>query len=265
MSVTPALWFGYPGGMNASMHAISYQLYSSRHWPAEETFAMLAGAGLHEVEGFGPFIEDPRATRALLERHGLAMPSAHFALAMVEQDPGQIIATARVLGIEAVIVPYLAQDERPTDRIGWRTFARRLAAAGRPIIEAGFTFGWHNHDFEFVATKDGCLPIEEIAAASDEIKLELDLAWIHVAGQDPVFWLERYEGRVDLAHLKDVAPAGRNTEEDGWADLGHGVMDYARIAQALMATGVRRWVLEHDNPSDHVRFLSRSLATAVRY
>ena len=48
------------------MHSLSYQLYSSRNWDAEDTFAMLAEAGLKEVEGFGPFVETPEATRAVL-------------------------------------------------------------------------------------------------------------------------------------------------------------------------------------------------------
>ncbi len=242
------------------MYALSYQLYSSRNWDAEETFAMLAAAGIREVEGFGPFVEDPTTTRALLDTHGLSMPSAHFALAMVEDDPDRVVATAETLGIETVVVPYLPPEERPTDRAGWQGFARRLAAAGRPINEAGLGFAWHNHEFEFTATADGCLPIEEIAAASKDIRLELDLAWIHVAGQDPVTWLERYQGRVILAHVKDVAAEGEKIDEDGWADLGHGIMDYPRIVEALQRTGVSRWVLEHDNPSDHARFLSRSLA-----
>lgn len=245
------------------MHSLSYQLYSSRNWDVEETFAMLAKAGVREVEGFGPFVEDPEATRELLDKHGLSMPSAHFALAMLEDDADGVVRTARMLGIEAVIVPFLMPGDRPTDRAGWQAFAQRLARVGRPIIDAGLQVGWHNHDFEFVATEDGCLPIEEIAAASGDIKLELDLAWIHVAGQDPVAWLDRYKGRVILAHLKDVAAEGENADEDGWADLGHGVMDYSRIAKALRATGVTRWVLEHDNPSDHARFLTRSLTTAA--
>ena len=247
------------------MHALSYQLYSSRSWDADETFAMLANAGVREVEGFGPFVEDASRTRALLDKHALSMPSAHFALAMVEDDPARVIATARTLGIEAVVVPFLLPDARPTNRAGWQAFARRLAASGRPVIDAGLQFGWHNHEFEFTATADGCLPIEEIAAASDDIMLELDLAWIQVAGQDPVVWLNRYAGRVNLVHLKDITPKGENVDEDGWADLGHGVMDYGRIVAALRATGVPRWVLEHDNPSDHARYLTRSLATAAEF
>ena len=43
------------------MPTISYQLYSSRNWDVEETFAMLSELGVKEVEGFGPYFEERNA------------------------------------------------------------------------------------------------------------------------------------------------------------------------------------------------------------
>lgn len=227
--------------------------------------AMLAKTGFKEVEGFGAQYEDPAATRALLDANRLAMPTGHFALTLVEERPAKAIGIARKLGIKAVIVPYLMPEDRPTDRAGWAAFGWRLAEAVKPIRDVGLHFGWHNHNFEFTRTADGLLPIEAIAGVPDDISLELDLAWIAVAGEDPVAWLERYKGRVIAAHVKDRAAPGQAEDEGGWADLGHGILDYGRIVRALRATGVNRWVLEHDNPKDHVRFATRSFATISKY
>lgn len=239
------------------MPSISYQLYSSRNWPGVETLDMLERLGIEEVEGFGPWLDDPAATRALLDARGMKMPTAHFALDLVEGDPGRTLETAKALGVEAVIVPFLSPAERPSDRAGWQAFAKRLAAAGKPVRDAGLGYGWHNHDFELTETADGCLPIEEIAA-HPEIGLELDLAWIHVAGGDPAQWIRRYSGRIIAVHIKDRAPEGENEDEGGWSDLGEGVVDYTRIIPALGEADVERWVIEHDNPKDHVRFATRS-------
>lgn len=246
------------------MASISYQLFSSRFHPLDETFAMLENIGLKEVEGFFAQFEDPDNTKALLDKHGLAMPTGHFPIDLVEGDPARAIAVAKKLGVEAVIVPFLMPDARPDNQAGWNAFGKRLAEAGKPILDAGLKYGWHNHDFEFTETPDGCLPIEEIAAASDDIGLELDLAWITVAGKDPIDWLKRYEGRVIAAHVKDRAPAGECLDEGGWADLGHGVMDWEKIAGVLRETGVNRWVLEHDKPNDHQRFATRSFETVTK-
>ena len=68
--------------------------------------------------------------------------------------------------------------------------------------------------------------------------------------------------RLTAVHLKDIAPSGENADEDGWADLGHGTVDWKALKAALAGTKVRYFVMEHDNPKDAERFASRSIATA---
>jgi len=239
------------------MPTIAYQLYCSRNWPLVETLDMLERIGFETVEGFGPLFEDPSATRALLDGREMTMPTAHFAFDLVAGDPKRTLEIARTLGVETVIVPFLAPDARPTDKAGWEDFAKRLAEAGKPIRDAGLGYGWHNHDFEFLACDDGTLGIEAIAA-HPEVGFELDLGWIHVAGHDPAAWVRKYADRLLAVHVKDRAPDGENADEGGWADLGYGEVDYTRIVPALGDADVQHWVLEHDNPSDHERFATRS-------
>ena len=246
------------------MPSISYQLYSSRNWGMDETFAMLAGLGIKEVEGFGPYFEDPARTKALLEKYDMRMPTGHFALDFVESSPVDAIAAAKMLGIEVVVIPFLAADSRPTTAAGWKEFAQRLAKAGEPIVAAGLGFAWHNHDFELVPV-EGVMPLDLIAGASADIKIELDLAWVKVSGEDPVEWLKRLSGRIVATHVKDIAPEGENTDEDGWSDVGHGIMDWEAIKPAMDAAGVDRYILEHDNPSDHERMARRSLASVQAF
>lgn len=242
------------------MPSISYQLYSSRDWDVGETFAMLTGLGITEVEGFGPYLENPHRTRALLDAHGMTMPTAHFALDFVENDTDRAIETAKKLGIHTIIIPFLAPADRPSTATGWESFAQHLAKVGETVVASGLDFAWHNHDFELVPV-DGAMPLDLIAGASDDIKIELDLAWVKTAHQDPVAWLERLSGRLVAAHLKDVAPKGENVDEGGWSDVGYGVLDWAAIKPAMDAAGVDRYVIEHDNPSDHKRMATRSLAS----
>ena len=82
-----------------------------------------------------------------------------------------------------------------------------------------------------------------------------------VGGGDPVEWLKRFDGKVTAVHVKDIAPAGKTNGEDGWADVGHGSVDWAPIKAELDRQGIDHFVIEHDNPADHARFASRSLAT----
>jgi sugar phosphate isomerase/epimerase len=242
------------------MTIIAYQLYCSRNFPPlSDTLAMLVSVGFKAVEGFGGLYADPEALKAGLDANGLTMPSGHFGLDMVEKDPGRAIHVAKVLGTQKVIVPHIGADQRPSDAAGWEAFGKRLAAAGKPIEDAGFTFGWHNHDFELADLGGGVTPLDLIAAAG--VDLELDLGWVRVAGHDPVAWIQKYADRIMAVHIKDIAKDGEAVDEDGWADVGYGIMDWAAIKPALDAAGISHYVVEHDNPKDHKRLATRSLAT----
>ena len=241
----------------------SYQLYSSRKFgPLPKTLRMIADLGLSEVEGFGGLYAasgDLGQLKVELEKAGLVMTSGHFGLDMVESDPAGVREMATALGVRDVYVPYLEAADRPDDRDGWRAFGARLAEAGKPLLDAGIGFGWHNHDFEFRALDDGSYPIEALFEGGSALAFEFDVAWAVRAGEDPLAWIERLGGRIGAAHVKDIAPDGTCVEEDGWSDVGHGTLDWTALVAALARVGCDHLVLEHDNPSDDRRFAERSI------
>ena len=245
----------------------SFQLYSARNFkPWESVLAMVAEAGYTQVEGFGGLYGDPQELRATLDRYGLTMPTGHFSLDMLENDFAGARRIAETLGIGTLICPYLDAAERPSDAAGWKAFAARLAAVHDSCRKAGLRFAWHNHDFEFVACPDGSIPQQVILDAAPEIGWEIDVAWVIRGGADPLAWIDRYASRIVAAHVKDIAPAGEAADEDGWADVGHGTVDWPSIIKALRdKTPARVFVMEHDNPSDAGRFARRSIDTARQF
>ncbi|PZQ50798.1 MAG: xylose isomerase [Rhodovulum sulfidophilum] len=248
------------------MTEFSYQLYSSRNFPPlAGTLRMLAEAGYRNVEGYGALYADDAKVKELtrnLEANGLRMPTGHFGLEMLEAESEKVLAIARAVGIDTIYCPYVAAEQRPTDGAGWRAFGARLRRAATPYHAAGLGFGWHNHDFEFVPTADGAIPLAALLEGGPDLEWEADIAWILRGGGDPMAWIASHGDRITAAHVKDIAPSGENADEDGWADLGDGVVDWKAILAALRGTAARVLVIEHDNPSDHRRFATRSLATA---
>ncbi len=243
------------------MPRISYQLYCSRNFPPTgDTLKMLGTAGYKEVEGYRGLLDDVEGLKAALDASGLRMTSCHVGPDMIASDPQGVLALVKSFGIEKVFGPYMTPDERPTDSDGWRAFAKGFAESCKPLQDAGVICGWHNHDFEFVPTPQGDLPNDLIADASDDMRLELDLGWVKRAGLDPVATINKYGSKITTAHIKDIAPAGECADEDGWADVGHGVMDWPAIHAALQSHGVDHYIVEHDNPSDDKRFATRSFA-----
>jgi sugar phosphate isomerase/epimerase len=242
----------------------AYQLYSSRNFPPlAETCAMLAAAGYTGAEPYGGLYADAEGLAALeaaLRSSGLVARTGHIGLDQLEGDPSGTVALARRLGIERLYVPWLSPDQRPTDAAGWRALGARLEAAGAPLRGAGIGFGWHNHDFEFIALPDGTIPQAALLEGGPGLEWEMDVAWIVRGGADPVKWIAAHGPRITAAHVKDIAPAGQNADQDGWSDVGDGIVDWRACMAALRATGCTHFILEHDNPSDHVRFATRSLA-----
>jgi len=235
----------------------SMQLYSARNFqPWDKVLKLLGRLGYKQVEGFGGVYADPAALRKELDSNGLSMPTAHFSIDMLETDFDGARKIADALGVTTMICPYLNPDARPESTVaGWRGFGERLAAVGARAKKDGYGFAWHNHDFEFKALPDGSVPQEHILAAAPDMRWEMDVAWI-----------DRHGKRVVAVHVKDIAKPGEGKDEDGWSDVGHGTIDWAKLLQALRAkTPAKYFIMEQDNPNDFERFARRSIASVSKY
>jgi sugar phosphate isomerase/epimerase len=231
----------------------SFQLYSARNFPPPDAqLATIAKHGFTNVETFGPWYEDVGRSKALFDKHKLTSASGHYALALIDAEPDKVLALARALGQSIIIAPYLMPDERPKDRAGYQALGARLAKAAALFKGHGLRFAWHNHDFEFVALPDGSYPIEHLIHG--DVLLEADLAWMVRAKADPAVWVKRYAGRMPLVHVKDIAPVGEKSDEDGWADVGTGILRWSMLWPLCVASGAEIMVAEHDNPKDFDRF-----------
>ncbi|WP_274626650.1 sugar phosphate isomerase/epimerase family protein [Arvimicrobium flavum] len=246
----------------------SFQLYSARNFqPWDKVLETLKMIGYKNVEGFGGMYDTPGADALwdMLDKNGLAMPSGHFSLDQLK-DSNTGLRTAKTLRMKLVACPHIAADRRPNDAAGWRDFGKMLAEVGKPYRDEGYDFAWHNHDFEFQPLGDGSVPMTHILDAAPELGWEMDVAWVIRGGADPKPWIEKYGSRILAVHVKDIAPKGQNTDEDGWADVGHGTVDWKGLCQLLRdKSAAKYFVMEHDNPSDATRFARLSFAAAQRF
>ena len=239
---------------------IGFQLFSARNFPLADVLKKVAALGYVHVEGYGSLYTDVAALKAQLDANGLTMPTAHVGLDQLEK-PAETLELARSLGIKVVICPWLAPNQRPADASGWQRFGERLQAVARPYQDAGLGFGYHNHDFEF-ATYGGRYAIDLLLEAAPAVGVEVDVAWIVRGKADPAPWLEQNGSRIVAIHLKDIAAPGQNAGEDGWADVGYGVVPWKTLFPLVKAkTQAKYFIAEHDNPSDIDRFASRSIAS----
>ncbi len=245
---------------NASL-PVAVQLYSLRHLtdPFDKVLGQVAAIGYPGVETIGDHGLTADQMKALLHKHQLKAISTHVGLKALDTDLDKIIAFNKAIGNNMLTVPAIPQEERPTDAAGWRQLGQRLDALGQRCAEAGMYLLYHNHAWE-MAQLDGKLALDWLLenAAPDHLQWEPELAWVVRGGGDPVALLQRFAGRCPRVHVKDLAPEGQNQDEMGFADVGHGTLDWANLLPASQAAGAGWYIVEHDLPKDPMRSIRRS-------
>jgi sugar phosphate isomerase/epimerase len=256
------------GGATAAMPACSpaptrrgaidrlgVQLYTLRSLMARDvagTLEQVADIGYREVEFAGYYDQSPDQLRQLLDRLGLAAPSAHVPFDALEGEQGtRTLETARVLGHRYLVIPWLAPEDRRT-LDDYRRVASRLEQAGARVAEAGIQLAYHNHEFEFEPI-DGVIPYEILAGTDpDLVAFQLDLFWVRHAGEDAAAYFHRYPGRFPSVHVKDASEDGR------MVDVGSGVIDWPGIFEHADTAGIRHFFVEHDEPADPLASIRNS-------
>lgn len=240
----------------AKMKHLGLQLWSVRAdmtKDAKGTIQALSKMGYREVEGFGfndgkmfglPYMD----FKSLLKDNGIKMPSAHINLSLKDYDTQKKDITDTVKkAIDAavkmkqkyVINPYMDNKERGNIK----ELITLYSAAAKYCKQAGVRFGYHNHDFEYTnKAEDGRLLIEWLLTELDPSMtvMQMDLYWVAFAGHKPLDWINRFPGRWELCHAKDMAKDAKRES----IEVGDGSIDFAAIFAQSKKAGLKHYVVE---------------------
>ncbi len=247
--------------MNKVAH-LAVQMYSLRELtePLDAVLGGVAKAGYSGIETVGTQGVTADELKALLDTYGLQVASSHVGLSDAEADLPGVIAFHKAVGNDTIIVPWVAPENRSEEAADWQALGARLGTIAKACEAEGMQLLYHNHDFEMKEV-DGKLVLEHILeGAGSSLGLELDLAWVVRGHKDPLEMLEKFSGRVKRVHVKDLAPAGENADEDGWAAVGSGTLDWNALLPAAKAAGAEWFVVEHDKPADPLGNVTQSAA-----
>jgi sugar phosphate isomerase/epimerase len=208
---------------------LSIQLYTQRSLnDLDRVLDTVAAAGFRNVEGVGLHLDDATNVRAKLDARGLRFSSSHVGLAALRERPERVVAACKLLGFNQLFMPAVPPEQRDMDATGWRSLGRELGTLATRFADAGIHLGYHNHNWELKPKDGGTTTLELVFAKAEGSPLtwQADVAWLVRGGAEPDIWLWRYRDRLASAHVKDIAPAGEKLDEDGWADVGAGVLDW---------------------------------------
>jgi sugar phosphate isomerase/epimerase len=231
------------------MSHIGVQLYTVRDKTQadfEGALKAVAEIGYQGVEFAGYGGLEAEHLRDVLEELGLKSAGSHVGYQRLVDALDEEIDYCLTLGSRYLVCPYLGEEQRK-DLAAWQEVYNKFAYVGRRCSEKGISFCYHNHAFEFTQQLGGINAFDKLyqSVPADVLQIEMDTCWVHKAQYDPVEYLNKYEGRVPLIHLKDM----RRLEEGATltVELGQGEVDLLAIASTASATGAEWIIVEQDS------------------
>ena len=204
-----------------------------------DTLYKLADMGYESTE-IGDFsIIGVSDWKAALKRTGLTMDCLHFSIEFQESWSSVCMEIASALGVRYIGYPMLRGGKRDAEQFKYEAgVLNRLGAIYR---DNGFQMIYHNHDVEFTMC-DGVYGLDILRENTDPdlVWFELDTHWISRGGADPADTIRRFGSRAAIIHCKD------KTEDDFFAPVGEGVLDFPGIVKAALESGVKRFIVEQD-------------------
>jgi len=232
--------------------AIGLQLYTLRDTIPNDPKGVLqkvASFGYKELETYAyndgkifglDYLEFDKYVKSL----GMRVTSGHYGLNIVKDDAAwkKAVADARKTGMEYMILPYLQEGDRKTIE-DYKKICGILNKAGEVCNANGIRFGYHNHAFEF-ETVEGQIPYDLMLKELDpkKVSMEMDIFWVVNAGQDPVKYFEKYPGRFEQWHVKDMDKNDRMKN----ADVGTGSIDYKALFAKAKQSGMKHFYVEQE-------------------
>jgi len=195
----------------------------------------------------------PAEFKKIVTDLGMVCYSSHSQVesASITMDKAKLMADAHAeIGVKYCIKPWIEEPDRNVE--AYKKMIADCNEVGKIMKGVGIQFGYHNHNFEFLNT-DGVVPYYDIFLKemdADLITMELDLFWASKAGQDPVEMFNKYPGRFQLLHFKDMKtnqPPFFTVIKDDVCSVGEGVIDFKKILAAKDIAGAKCIIVEDDN------------------
>lgn len=174
---------------------------------------------------------------------GMRVTSGHYGIDIIRAGWEKAVEDAKAIGQDFMVCPYLVESER-TSLDDYKRRCEEFNKAGEICNKYGIRFNYHNHAFEFQEF-DGKIAYDVMLAELDPkmAGMEMDIFWVVNAGHDPLKYFEKYPGRFEQWHVKDMAKDDKNKN----ADIGSGSIDFKPIFAKAKLSGLKHAYVEQES------------------
>lgn len=243
-------------GFSISVHAqeIALQLYSLRNQmklDVERYHEIIDQWSIQYIEGGGTYGMSDSDYRALLERNGLQKVSIGGSFEEMRDNPQAVIERAKAFGAKYIVTFWIPHTSGQFGIADARKAVEVFNSAGKLARDAGLTFCYHPHGYEFKPYEDGTL-FDYMIQSAREFDFQMDVFWVKMGGGDPLELLRKHPTKFPLLHLKDRKTGTAGTT-DGTGNvetnvvLGTGDIDIAGIIRQAKKNGVEYLIIEDES------------------
>jgi sugar phosphate isomerase/epimerase len=230
----------------------TYTLHDMMNQEPIKTLELIAQVGYTwiEVAGYSEGkLYGIEATRFgnIIRDLGMELISSHCALYPDTAD--RIADDAVKAGLKYVVLPNIPRDKRNTADDFFR-IADDLNKSGEIVKTRGIKAGYHNHPFEFARFGDTSgYDILLNNTDPELVTFQPDLYWIVAAGHNPTDYFEKYPGRFEMYHVKDMEkePGNQSTP------IGSGRIDFEPMFNKASVAGMQYFFIEQEEFNHNTR------------
>lgn len=245
--------------------SIGLQLYTLRDVIMKDvkgTLREIASMGYTEVETYGykdgslfglPTAEFGKYLKGL----GVKVRSGHYGIDLAMGNGWEkACADAKEMGQKYVVVPWMDKKYYSSLDV-LKATCNSLNKAGEVAKKYKLRMGYHNHAFEF-SEVEGKVVYDVMLDRLDAklVAMEMDLFWVVNAGKNPFAYFQKYPGRFELWHVKDMDKADKERN----ADVGTGSIDYTALFANAKKSGMKHFFMEQETyPSSPIESTKKSI------
>lgn len=229
----------------AKVKNVGIQLYTVRKEmlaDAAGTLKQLAQIGYTELESArsekGNFYGlQPKEIKKIANDLGMTVRSGHV---QIDNNWQRTVDMAAEAGQTYLVCASLPTEGQTV--ANYQRCADAFSKAAETCKKANLVFGYHNHEYEFEKV-DGKILYDILLDRTDAnlVKMEMDLGWAILTGNDPLAYFKKYPGRFPLWHLKDMDKTKKESTE-----FGKGQIDIKKMLQNMDKSGTKYFFVEQE-------------------
>lgn len=225
------------------------QLYTVRKYCGSEadiarSMEKIAKIGYRAVQVSGLADIPARRMREIMDSNGLEIIVTHNGFDALYNRTDELIEKHLVYGCKYAGLGSMPGNLFPRgEEKSYYEFAEKAEEIGQRLLKAGIHFVYHNHSFEMIrfGKKTG---LDIIYENTKSMQGEIDTHWIVAGGGDPIMWIDKLRGRMDLIHFKDfgIDASGNRV----FKEIGEGNLNWPAILKACERNNIRWYIVEQD-------------------